>query len=70
MRLQPNDLPIVCLPLELSDEAAAGLIEFLQELTTALERHYYAQLRRYDHRPGTDDSQSTGGPDPDSDPPF
>jgi hypothetical protein len=68
--MQPNDLPIVCLPLELSDEAAAGLIEFLQELTTALERHYYAQLRRHYHVPGADDSQNTGGPDPDSDPPF
>jgi hypothetical protein len=44
--MQPNDLPIVCLPLDLSDEAAASLIEFLQELTTALQRHYYAQLCR------------------------
>jgi len=68
--MQPNDLPIVCLPLDLSDEAAASLIEFLQELTTALERHYYAQLRRHYHLPGADDSHSAGGPDPDSDPPF
>jgi hypothetical protein len=68
--MQPNDLPIVCLPLDLSDEAAASLIEFLQELTTAFERHYYAQLRRHYHVPGADDSQSTGGPDPNSDPPF
>jgi len=45
--LQPNDLPLVCLPIDLSDEAAAKLVEFLQELTEALERHYGAQLHRY-----------------------
>jgi hypothetical protein len=45
--LQPNDLPLVCLPVDLSDEAAVKLTEFLQELTAALERHYAAQLRRY-----------------------
>ena len=70
MRMQPNDLPILCLPLDLSDEAAASLIEFLQELTTALHRHYYAQLRRHYQLPGADDRQDTGGPDPDIDPPF
>lgn len=65
--MQPNDLPIVCLPLELSDEAAAALIDFLRDLTEALERHYCAQLLRYDHRhrqrsaPSDDDQ-------PDSDP--
>ena len=45
--LQPNDLPLVCLPTDLSDEAATKLVEFLRELTEALERHYCAQLRRY-----------------------
>jgi hypothetical protein len=45
--LQPNDLPLVCLPLDLSDEAAAKLVEFLHELIAALERHYGAQLKRY-----------------------
>lgn len=45
--LQPNDLPLVCLPVGLSDEAAAKLVEFLHELTEALERHYGAQLNRY-----------------------
>jgi hypothetical protein len=45
--LQPNDLPLVCLPTDLSDEAAARLVEFLHELTEALERHYFAQLRRH-----------------------
>jgi hypothetical protein len=45
--LQPNDLPLVCLPTDLSDEAAAKLVEFLHGLTEALERHYFAQLRRH-----------------------
>lgn len=45
--LKPNDLPIVCLPIDLSDAAAAKLVEFLHELTEALERHYGAQLKRY-----------------------
>lgn len=45
--LQPNDLPLVCLPVDLSDESAANLVEFLHELTEAIERHYCAQLRRY-----------------------
>jgi hypothetical protein len=45
--MQPNDLPIVCLPMELTDESAAKLIEFLYELADALERHYAGQLMRY-----------------------
>ena len=45
--LKPNDLPLLCLPVGLSDEAAATLVEFLQELTEALARHYGAQLMRY-----------------------
>jgi len=68
--MQPDDLPIVCLPLDLSDEIAAGLIELLQELTTALERHCCAQLRRHYHVTGADDSQNTRGPSPDSGPPL
>ena len=70
--LQPNDLPLVCLPIDLSDEAAAKLVEFLHELTEALERHYFAQLRR--HYSATDIPRSDP-PDLDlgpasSDPPF
>lgn len=70
--LQPNDLPLICLPTELSDESAASLVEFLHELTDALERHYFAQLRR--HYSATDTSRSDP-PDFDlgpasSDPPF
>jgi len=45
--LTPNDLPLVCLPLELPVEAVAELIDFLHELTEALERHYGAELKRY-----------------------
>jgi hypothetical protein len=47
--LQPNDLPLVCLPTDLSDEAAAKLLEFLHELTDALERHYRPRPERHDH---------------------
>jgi hypothetical protein len=57
--MQPNELPIVCLPLELSDESAAKLIEFLYELADALERHYAGQLMRYTR------SRSTPAPPPD-----
>jgi hypothetical protein len=37
--LRPNDLPLLCLPTDLSDEAAAKLVKFLHEFTHALERH-------------------------------
>jgi hypothetical protein len=47
--VQPNDLPIVVLPLELSDDAAAALVTFLYNLTDALERHYAGQLLRRQH---------------------
>ena len=45
--LQPNDLPLVCLPLELPPEAAAELVAFLHELADALERHYGAQIKHH-----------------------
>ena len=45
--LQPNDLPLICLPLDLPPNAAAELIEFLQQLMQALERHYGAELKRH-----------------------
>ena len=45
--MQPNDLPIVCLPLELFPQAAAELLEFLHELADAIERHYGAQIKRH-----------------------
>jgi hypothetical protein len=65
--MEPNDLPIVCLPLELSDESAAKLIEFLYELADALERHYAGQLMRYTRaRSATPSAPDT----PTDDPPF
>jgi len=66
--MQPNDLPIICLPMELSDEAAASLIDFLYQLTEALERHYAGQLLRYAHRHTPSPPQPATSAD--SDPPF
>jgi hypothetical protein len=66
--LQPNDLPLVCLPVDLSDEAAVQLVDFLHELSAALERHYGAQLRRY--YSGTTDLALPDSEVDDSDPPF
>jgi hypothetical protein len=48
--MEPNDLPIVVLPLELSDDSAANLIEFLHALTESLERHYAGELLRREHQ--------------------
>jgi hypothetical protein len=55
--MEPNDLPIVCLPTELSGEDAARLIEFLYQIVEGLERLYLGELMR--RRP------STAAPDPD-----
>lgn len=65
--LRPNDLPIVCPPIDLSDEAAAQLVEFLHALTEAIERHYGAQLKRY--YDAADIAQRDPAP-PSTDPPF
>lgn len=65
---QSNDLPL-CLPVDLPDEAAAKLIEFLYELTEALESRYFVQLRRYHQE--NHGAQRDLGPTPEpSDPPF
>ena len=42
--------PLIALPEELSDEAAAMLLELLYEASSALENHYAGQLHRYYHR--------------------
>ena len=65
--LKPNDLPLVCLPIDLSDEAAAALVEFLHELGEAFERHYAAQLMRDFHDRPTDIALYHVDP---TDPPF
>jgi hypothetical protein len=67
--LQPNDLPLVCLPTDLSDEAAVKPLEFLHELTAALERHYAAQLRRY-YYPSDIGQRDLERDSPITDPPF
>jgi hypothetical protein len=63
-----DDLPLILLPTDLSDEAAAQLLEFLYELATALENHYTGQLLRYYHRSDDDDPQQSLFPE--HDPPF
>lgn len=65
--MKPNDMPLVCLPLDLCDDNAATLLEFLYDLTEALERHYEGQLLRRAHRrpaPPLDQSDAS------DDPPF
>jgi hypothetical protein len=49
--MEPNDLPLVCLPLELSGDDAAALIDFLYQLIEALERHYGGLLINRVHEP-------------------
>ena len=65
--LKPNDLPLLCLPLELPAEAVAELIDFLHEFAEALERHYGAQLKR--HYDALASAQRDVDIDP-ADPPF
>ena len=67
--LQPNDLPLLCLPTDLSVEAAAKLIEFLHELTDSLERQYCAKLRRY-YNANDISQRDLDGPPALTDPPF
>jgi hypothetical protein len=67
--MEPNDLPLVCLPIGLDDHAAAQVLEFLQAFTAAFERHYFDQIHRHyraDDERGAE-SRTTG---PLSDPPF
>jgi hypothetical protein len=48
--MEPNDLPIVVLPTELSGESAAAFIDFLHGLIEALERLYFAQIREHERQ--------------------
>ena len=45
MNYQP--LPLIDIPLDLSDEAAAKLIDFLLQVAHQLENHYSEHLYRY-----------------------
>ncbi len=67
--MRPNDLPLVCLPLGLSDEAAAQVFEFLNSFTEVFEQHYAAELRRYYDAIEQRQARRSYGP-PLSDPPF
>ena len=69
--MEPNDLPIMVLPLELCDDCAAILIDFLHELTDSLERHYAGQLlRRHYSPPAAPATSSVDDTPSDPDPPF
>lgn len=70
--MQPNDLPIVCIPLELTAEAAAELLQFLTHLTETIERHYFGELHRLpqDRRAQNRDPDYPPFERPESDPPF
>jgi len=58
--------PLIALPTELSEEAAAQLLQWLYELAAAVESQYAAQLLRYCHR--DDERQQPLWPD--DEPPF
>ena len=70
--MEPNDLPIVCIPLELPAAAAAELLQFLSHLTETIERHYFGEL----HQLAKVRSAQSRDPEyspfdrPESDPPF
>ena len=58
--------PLIAVPLDLSDEAAAKLVDFLLAIAHQMEDHYSQQLYRYHN--AIDERQ----PDlwSDTDPPF
>lgn len=48
--MNENYPPVISLPDELSDEAAAKMLEFLYEIAQVFESYYAGQLHRYYHR--------------------
>lgn len=58
--------PLIALPENLDDEAAATLLAFFLDAARVLENHYAAQLLRHQQRP--DERQCPLWPD--DDPPF
>lgn len=42
-----ENLPLIMIPPDLSDQAASELLDFLYEFTRAFESYYFYQLRRY-----------------------
>ena len=58
--------PRINVPLDLSDEAAVKLIDFLLQIAHQMENHYSERLYRYHH--GIDERQADLPSD--TDPPF
>lgn len=42
-----ENLPLIMIPPNLSDEAASELLDFLYEFAHAFESYYFCQLRRH-----------------------
>ena len=49
--MHTDEPPLIALPHDLPDEAAAAVLALLYEAARALESHYAGQLHRYYHRP-------------------
>ena len=64
--MNTDHLPILVLPTELDDHAAAALLECLHEAARVIENHYAAQIRRHHH--AGDERQHPLWPD--DQPPF
>lgn len=64
--MNPNPLPLVLLPDQLSDEAAAQLLAFLYRIARVLEDNYAAQIQRYNDTPDPRQAELW----PERDPPF
>ncbi len=62
--------PLIVLPSELSDETAYELLNFLQALTTEIENHYAAQIRRHLSPPSHAQPDLFDPPWDDDKPPF
>ena len=49
--MHTDELPLIALPHDLSDEAAAALLEWLLEAARLVETHYAGELHRHYHCP-------------------
>ena len=58
--------PLIAVPHDLSDEAAANMLAFLYELAHLIESHYADQLHRCHNRPDARQADLWS----DTDPPF
>jgi len=48
-----EDLPLMLVPTDLSDETVVAIIDLLNELIRTLERQYTGQILRYDRTNST-----------------